>query len=221
MAAPRRADGPRWDGGARHRTWALAASAKVNFLTFSTTRAIAPDCAITSLSGIVVNHENEAKSLSDIQRNSFYPRTIVKKRSFRVFFYCGLRTGKRSPTGAALRLSQRTKSASMSGNGGPGAIRTRDLCLRRATLYPAELRDHAPCLHKPGRRNKGHLQAPADFAAEQFSPRRFDLGRAQIGLDLLASGGDEAGLTFVGSRLVQPRADPPNIACGAQRHKQR
>ena len=24
--------------------------------------------------------------------------------------------------------------------GGPGAIRTRDLCLRRATLYPAELR---------------------------------------------------------------------------------
>ncbi len=25
-------------------------------------------------------------------------------------------------------------------NGGPGAIRTRDLCLRRATLYPAELR---------------------------------------------------------------------------------
>lgn len=27
-------------------------------------------------------------------------------------------------------------------NGGPGAIRTRDLCLRRAALYPAELRVH-------------------------------------------------------------------------------
>lgn len=32
--------------------------------------------------------------------------------------------------------------------GGPGAIRTRDLCLRRATLYPAELRVRAaPCIH--------------------------------------------------------------------------
>ena len=29
-------------------------------------------------------------------------------------------------------------------SGGPDAIRTRDLCLRRATLYPAELQVHAP-----------------------------------------------------------------------------
>lgn len=29
-------------------------------------------------------------------------------------------------------------------DGGPDAIRTRDLCLRRATLYPAELRVRWP-----------------------------------------------------------------------------
>jgi hypothetical protein len=31
-------------------------------------------------------------------------------------------------------------SVNMSKNGGPGEIRTHDLCLRRAALYPAELR---------------------------------------------------------------------------------
>ena len=29
-------------------------------------------------------------------------------------------------------------------NGDPGAIRTRDVLLRRQTLYPTEVRDHVP-----------------------------------------------------------------------------
>ncbi len=71
-------------------------------------------------------------------------------------------------------------------NGAPGEIRTHDLCLRRATLYPAELRAHYktnnidnthPNLLKsyPPRYSLGATLYPAELRAHEGFLTEWDL----------------------------------------------
>ena len=55
--------------------------------------------------------------------------------------------------------------------GGPDTIRTCDLCLRRAALYPAELRVHATCENASYSAEPGAVQRP------KWGIRRRRMGR--------------------------------------------
>ncbi len=52
--------------------------------------------------------------------------------------------------------------------GGPDTIRTCDLCLRRATLYPAELRVPTGCLARPNRMRKPPLSEAPDHGFTSY-----------------------------------------------------
>ena len=65
-------------------------------------------------------------------------------------------------------------------SGAPERIRTSDLCLRRATLYPAELRAPADCIDQTGRIGNGPLFARLAQAGSSCGKgRTFESSRAR------------------------------------------
>jgi hypothetical protein len=99
--------------------------------------------------------------------------------------------------------------------GGPDAIRTRDLCLRRATLYPAELRVRAvPFNHKPRRqqRRKCSVVAASSVTSGHAPVTIFELARSQnfsSKYNALCREGATASRLSIRHAIVLPRCRAP------------